>query len=96
MNEAMNENESYFIPVSELGRKGLTWDWSKMELNKKYFLSLSDVKDSLYLLDLNRIKLISHAEKMNAALVEQESIIFDGWYFTLVPKETLSSKPLNA
>ena len=96
MKEAMSENESDFIPVTELGRKGLTWDWSKMELNKKYFLSRANVSHMMYLLELNQIKLITQAEKLNAALIELESSNHDGWFFTLIPKESLSSKPLNA
>ena len=92
----MNENETDSIRVTELGRSGLTWDWSKMELNKTYFLSRANVSHMMYLLELNQIKLIAQAEKLNAALIESESSNHDGWYFTLIPKETLSSKPSNA
>ena len=72
--------------LSDLGRKGLTWDWSKMELNKQYFVSREDIISMNMLWLLAKGGITKQAQKLNAEVLMWEDVIKDGWYILLRPQ----------
>lgn len=72
--------------LSELGTKGLTWDWSKMELNKKYFVSREQYITINMLWQLAQGKIVEQAQKLNAELEVWDAPASNGWYLRLIPK----------
>lgn len=72
--------------LSDLGRKGLTWDWSKMEMNKKYFVSREDILNMNMLWQLAKGGITEQAQKLNAEVLMWEDVIENGWYLLLRPQ----------
>lgn len=72
--------------LSDLGRKGLTWDWSKMELDKQYFVSRNDIISINMLWLLAKGGITEQALKLNAEVLMWEDVMKNGWYILLCPK----------
>ena len=72
--------------LSDLGRKGLTWDWSKMELNKQYFVSREDIISMNMLWFLAKGGITEQAQKLKAEVLMWEDVIKNGWYILLRPQ----------
>lgn len=88
-NEALNPTLRKGVVIcrlSDLGRKGLTWDWSKMELNKQYFVSREDIISMNILWLLAKGGITEQAQKLNAEVLMWEDVIKDGWYILLRPQ----------
>ena len=77
--------------ITLLERKGLTWDWSKLELNKQYFIGRRDVLTGSYW-RLIESGIREQAKKLNSDILTWEDSIENGWCFLLRPKK---DKPLN-
>ena len=88
-NEATNPascQTAVICRLSDLGRKGLTWDWSKMELNKQYFISREDVLNMNMLWQLTQGGITEQAQSLNAEVLMWEDVIKNGWYLLLSPQ----------
>jgi hypothetical protein len=72
--------------LSDLGRNGLTWDWSKLELNKQYFVSREDILNMNMLWQLAQGGITEQALKLNAEVLMWEDVIKNGWYLLLRPQ----------
>lgn len=72
--------------LSDLGRKGLTWNWSKLELNKQYFVSREDVLNMNMLWQLAQGGITEQAQSLNAEVLMWEDVIKNGWYLLLRPQ----------
>lgn len=72
--------------LSDLGRKGLTWDWSKMELNKQYFVSREDIISMNMLWLMAKDGITQQAQNLNAEVLMWEDVIKNGWYILLRPQ----------
>jgi hypothetical protein len=70
----------------DLGMKGLTWDWSKLELNKQYFISREDILNMNMLWQLAQGGITEQAQSLNAEVLMWEDVIENGWYLFLRPK----------
>jgi hypothetical protein len=70
----------------DLGRKGLTWDWSKLELKKQYFISREDVLNMNMLWQLAQGGITEQAQSLNAEVLIWEDVIKNGWYLLLRPQ----------
>lgn len=77
--------------LSDLGRKGLTWDWSKMELNKQYFVNREDIINMNMLWFLAKSGITEQAQKLNAEVLMCEDVIKNGWYVLLRPQGGIRS-----
>lgn len=92
MNEAKNIQEPtkkawsiVFVrrSISELGRRGFTLDWGKMQPNEEYFISRDDIMSMDMLWFLNKQKIQERAKELNADVVMFEDVIKGGWVIRL-------------
>jgi hypothetical protein len=75
--------------LSELGLAGLTWDWSKMELGKQYFVSREDVLNMNMLWQLAQGGITAQAQNLSAEVLMWEDVIKNGWFIKLRQKGCL-------
>lgn len=69
--------------ISELGRKGLTFNWGEMKPNQEYFISRDDIMSMDMLWFLNKEKIEERAKELSAETVMYEDILKDGWVIRL-------------
>lgn len=70
--------------ISDLGRKGLTWNWSNMELNKRYLLNLVEYIRLGPTWDLEKDRIMERAQELNADVYSWQDHL--GLYLCLRPK----------
>ena len=71
--------------ISELGKSGLTLDWTKMQPNEEYFITRDDIISMDMLWFLHKQKIQERAKELNADVVMFEDVIKDCWVIRLRP-----------
>lgn len=102
-NETENQSSCQTVGITRLfdiGRSGLTWDWSKMEMNKEYLVSMDDIVNTDMPWLLPGIGITELAQKLNAEVIIREGVMQDGsltpiWYILLRPLKTDLINPQN-